>query len=49
MVRNPCARHRASPYRQAGRKSAIRRLRKQDAPLAAEFDAAKARADDLGG
>ena len=32
----------------SGRKSAIRRLRKQDAPLAAEFDAAKARADDLG-
>ena len=32
----------------SGRKSAIRRLRKQDAPLAAEFDDAKARADDLG-
>ena len=32
----------------SGRKSAIQRLRKQGAPLAAEFDAAKARADDLG-
>ena len=31
----------------AARKAAIKRLRKQDAPLAAEFDAAKARADDL--
>ena len=32
----------------AARKAAIRRLRKQGAPLAAEFDGAKARADDLG-
>ena len=32
----------------AARKTAIRRLREQDDPLAAEFDAAKARADNLG-
>ena len=32
----------------AARRSSIQRLRKQGAPLAAEFDAAKARADDLG-
>ena len=32
----------------AARKAAIRRLRKRGAPLAAEFDGAKARADDLG-
>ena len=32
----------------AARRAAIRRLRKQGAPLAAEFDGAKARADDLG-
>ena len=32
----------------AARKAAIRRLRKQGAPLAAEFDEAKARADGLG-
>ena len=32
----------------AARRSSIQRLHKQGAPLAAEFDAAKARADDLG-
>ena len=32
----------------AARRAAIRRLRNQGAPLAGEFDAAKARADDLG-
>ena len=32
----------------AARRSAIRRLRKEGAPLAADFDAAKARADGLG-